>query len=228
MGDEMKNIIEKRLKNDSELFFVDEVVVTEECGCCISRRKSFFGLKKHGRELLHHVFDEIKVLNENLVVTRIGSCFALFNLSNNQWLCDFDYAYVKRHNDFLHLISTNGINCWFDISHMRFISGYDEINSKPNNQTDFFWARKGRFYDFIHRKTGDVVSPPGVIMAYDTETGIFGRCNHFKVSYFDNTGLEKPEELRRIVMNAGGYLELQNHKFNIQHFIDVNGIILNL
>jgi len=229
MSEEIKNILEERLKKDSAMFFVDTIVVNEECGYYISQRKALLGLKKSGQEILHHVYDEVRVINENLVVTRIDSCFALFNLSNNQWMCDFNYVKVKQHNDFLELISTNDIHYWFDISHLRFISrvGYDDINTKPNH-TEFLWAQKGHFFDYIHRKTGDIVSPPGVIMAYDTETGIFGRCNHFKVSYFDKTGLDNPEELRKIVMNAGGYLELQNHTFNIQHYIDVNGIILNL
>jgi len=85
MSEEIKNILEERLKKDSAMFFVDTIVVNEECGYYISQRKALLGLKKSGQEILHHVYDEVRVINENLVVTRIDSCFALFNLSNNQW-----------------------------------------------------------------------------------------------------------------------------------------------
>ena len=102
------------------------------------------------------------------------------------------------------------------------------INTKPN-QTEYIWAKKGEYFDCIERSSSKLICLQGsVIMVYDTNEGIFGRCGQYKVCYFDRYGVNQPIELRRIVMEAGGYLELQNHTFNIQHYIDVNGIILNL
>lgn len=93
---------------------------------------------------------------------------------------------------------------------------------------EYIWAKRGRFYDYIHRASGAVISLPGIIMAYDTQYGIFGLDEYNRVCKFNENGLGCHWDLRQSVKKQGGYLTLHNHTYNIEHIIDIYGNILNV
>lgn len=104
---------------------------------------------------------------------------------------------------------------------------FDEMSQTVQN-TQYRWIREGHFYHFIHRETGSYVRVTGLIMAYDTDEGMFGINENGRVVCIDSDGLTNAMNLRQAVMRAGGYLALCNHGYHIEHIIDVYGNILNI
>lgn len=104
---------------------------------------------------------------------------------------------------------------------------YDEM-SQTVQTTQYRWIREGRFYHFVHREDGYVVRAAGLVLAYDTDEGMFGVNENGRVVCINPDGSVNSAFLRQIVMRAGGHLSLCNHDYHIEHIIDVYGNILNM
>ena len=104
---------------------------------------------------------------------------------------------------------------------------YDEM-SQTVQTTQYRWIREGRFYHFVHREDGYVVRAAGLVLAYDTDEGMFGVNENGRVVCINPDGSVNPAILREMVICAGGHLSLCNHDYHIEHIIDVYGNILNV
>ncbi len=107
------------------------------------------------------------------------------------------------------------------------VAPYDDYN-RVAPHTEYIWVRRGQYYDYVHRTTATVVRLPAVVLAYDSDTGMFGREDNDVVTFYDKHGNADMEGLRRRVREAGGYLALDNYTLHIKHYIDIYGNILNL
>lgn len=229
-GEIIQEIINHRLKYDSEIFFVDTKIVSTEFNMAIIKKKQYYGVSLNSEIVIPPIYDEIAVLTHSTVAIKIKNRISLYDISRKRSITEFSYnsmehigSYWKFNNDF-------GTFLIFDTIREKLFNnkcGYDEYNLKCD-YTEYCWVRRGRFFDFFHRETGKSFSLPGIVMAYDTEVGMFGKNENGTISLFEESGIENVMRLRQIVSEAGGYLTLTNYTYNIQHIIDVYGNILNI
>lgn len=229
-GEIIQNIINNRIKYDSEIFFVDMNVVSTVFDVTIIKKKQYYGVSLNREIVLPPIYDQIVVLTHSTVAIKIKDRLALYNIHRNVSITDFSYKSMERIGSYWKFNNDSGLFLIFDTTREISFNNkgrYDEYNLRCDH-TEYCWVRRGRFFDFIHRETGKNISLPGVVMAYDTETGMFGKNENGTVSLFDESGIENVIRLRKIVCEAGGYLTLTNYTYNIQHVIDVYGNILNI
>lgn len=229
-GETIQNIISNRIRYDSEIFFVDTSVVSTVFDITIIRKKQYYGISLNGEIVLPPIYDEIVVLTHSTVAIKIKDRISLYNIHSNISISDFSFKSLECIGSYWKLNKDSGSFIIFDtIKDICFNNDgrYDEYNLRCNH-TEYYWAKRGRFFDFIHRETGKNFSLPGIVLAYDTEVGMFGMNENGTVSLFDESGLENVIRLRKIVYEAGGYLTLTNYTYNIQHIIDVYGNVLNI
>lgn len=222
-------ILKDRKKYDDEIFYRPLIAESEKDGISIVRRKKWRGVEKDGMLMLSPLYDEVSVLSDRLVILTVGNKQALYDTEINQLLSDFGHVTTETVEDYIVLATEDGRkDIWHipDCSNLICQGDYEEYNLKDPN-TEYVWCRRGKYYDYICRATGEIVGMAGVIMAYDTEYGIFGRVEGDKVVYVERGIGVKMCDLRKRVMEAGGYLRLCNHTYNLQHVIDVYGNILN-
>lgn len=229
-SDIIQNIIKKRSKHDSEIFFVDTQIVSTEFDVTIIKKKQYYGVSLNNEIVLPPIYDEIVVLTHSTVAITIRDRVSLYNIYRKISITDFSYKSMERIGSYWKLINDSGSFLIFDTTkEISFNNNgiYDEYNLRYYH-TEYCWARRGRYFDFIHRRTGKSFSLPGVVMAYDTDKGMFGKNENGTVSFFEESGIENVIKLRKLVCEAGGYLTLTNYTYNIQHIIDVYGNILNI
>lgn len=223
-------IISDRLAKDNDLFFVDTSIVDSKFDKEVIRKKDLYGVQYNGCILLQPIFENIEIVSRDIAIVQVLNRFAIYSLSNCQKLSDFEYPSIRVSNDMIVLSKANGRSSLFNLNTSEFIlqsCDYEEFNTKDNS-TEYLWASKNGFYDYIHRSTGRIVSLPGVTMAYDTKHGIYGRDIHNKICKFNEHGVADYVELRLTVQKAGGYLTLHNYTYNIEHVIDIYGNIINI
>lgn len=224
--------INNRLQKNEGLFFITPIMVTNKGEVDIIKRKKYLGIQTMGTIVLEPVYDYVELFSSQWAVVGICGRYALFNIYNKSFVSKFIYSHISIVNC-IALMQHYGypeINSLYDLTRERFIieeSYYEEYNLK-NTSTEYMWARKGKFYDFIQRKTGKIISLPGVEFAYDTLFGMLAVSGAERAACFNDMGLEDPGQLRKDVMGAGGYLVLNNYTYNVQHVIDIYGNILNL
>ena len=224
--------IENRLKRNENLFYVEPVTVSSTDGLSIIRRKKYFGIKKNNTILIEPMYDNIFLFSENWADVTIKGVHNLLNIAQGKFVSDFQYSSldISYHTCIMKSFEDSNINSVYDLKRDTFIienGTYEEYNLK-HASTEYLWARRGKFYDFIHRESGRIISLPGIEFAYDTSEGMIALSEKEKVCCFNESGLEDVQLLRRIVSDSGGYLVLHNFTYNIQHIIDIYGNILNL
>lgn len=227
---DINKIISERLAKDRDLFFVDIVVIESKFGKDIISKKKLQGVKCNNCILLHPIYENIELVSKDIAIVKLLDYFALFSLIDGQRLSEFEYCSVHVSNDMVVLHKGNGRCAIYNLNTSKFLyqtPDYDEFNLKDSS-TEYVWARRNAFFDYIHRESGKVISLPGVIMAYDTEHEMFGLDEHNKVFNFNEHGLEDFWQLRRIVLKEGGFLTLRNKTYKIEHIIDMYGNILNI
>lgn len=223
------SIINERKKRDTELFFVDASTVGYEYGYEYTRRKKYYGLSLQGATVIEPIYEKVHCLSKATVALWIYDKIAIYSLHSNEFISQFDYERISKEGSYWKLEKASNTISLYDIEKNRFFGdyGYSEYGIQQSN-SQYFWAKRGKFYDFIKRETGQVISLPGVIMAYDTQRGMFGKDEFGKISYFDESGIENVSKLREAVSEAGGYLTLTNLTFRVEDIIDVYGNILNI
>lgn len=223
-------IITNRLTKDNNMFFVDAICVMSKYGFDVIKRKKYYGIALNSKIILNPIFDHIEVLTNDIAIVKIKNLLALFSIKRNTLLTEFEFKTCQAENSMAILTNQSDRIILYDLSESRFLhrqGDYDEFNLK-NSSTEYLWAKRNRFYDYINRKTGRVISLPGIIMAYDTKTGIWGLDEYQRVSAFDEFGVEDLSMTRTIVKDNAGYLTLSNYTYNIEHIIDIYGNILNI
>lgn len=226
----VNRIIADRLAKDNELFFVNSSVIDSKYGKDIIRKKKFQGVKGNNGILIHPIYEDIEIVSSEIAIVKIMDTFAIFSLSEGQRLSEFEYSSVHISNDMIVLNKGNGRSAIYNLNTSKFLhqtGDYDEFNLKDSS-TEYVWARRNTFFDYIHRESGRVISLPGIIMAYDTQHDIYGLDEHNRVCKFNEDGVENHWELRQSVQSQGGYLVLRNYTYNIEHIIDIYGNILNI
>lgn len=226
----VERIIGERLAKDNELFFVDPSVIDSKFGKAIIRKKKFQGVKGDDGIIIHPIYENIDIISKDIAIVRLLDTFAIFSLSKGERLSEFEYSSVHISNDMIVLNKGIGRSAIYNLNTSKFLhqSGdYDEYNLKDVS-TEYVWARRNDFFDYIHRASGRVISLPGIIMAYDTQYDIFGLDEHNRVCKFNENGVETHWGLRQSVQMQGGYLTLHNYTYNIEHIIDIYGNILNI
>lgn len=230
-GDKIiQNIIKKRYKYDSELFFVDTHIVSAELDVNVIKKKQLYGIELNSEIILPPIFDEIILLTHSIAAIKIEDRISLYDIRENMPITGFSYKSMQCIGSYWKLYEDSRKFILFDTIKDKIFKSdgrYDEYNLRCEH-TEYFWARRGTYFDYIHRGTGKCISLPGIIMAYDTETRMFGKNENGTISLFDDTGIENAVELRKIVCEAGGHFTLTNYTYNIQHIIDVYGNILNI
>lgn len=229
-GEIIQDIINHRLKYDSEIFFVDTKVVSTEFNMTIIKKKQYYGVSLNSEIVIPPIYDEIVVLTHSTVAIKIKNRISLYNIYRKKTITDFSYNSMEHIGSYWKLNNDSGPFLIFDTIREKLFKnkgGYDEYNLRCDH-TEYCWVRRGRFFDFIHRGTGESFSLPGIVMAYDTEAGMFGKNENGTISLFEESGIENVIRLRQMVCEAGGYLTLTNYTYNIQHVIDVYGNILNI
>lgn len=226
----VNRVIAERLAKDNELFFVDSFVIDSKYGKNIIRKKKFQGVKGDIGILIPPIYENIEIVSKDIAIVKLLDAFALFSLSESQRLSEFEYSSIHISNNLIVLNKEAGRSSIFNLNTSKFLyraGDYDEFNLKDAS-TEYIWARRNTFFDYIHRESGRVISLPGIIMAYDTQHDIFGLDEHNRVCKFNENGVEDPWELRQSVQIQGGYLALRNYTYNIEHIIDIYGNILNI
>ncbi len=218
----------RRTKENEDLFFVKAVPVTQAGNYTIVRRRRLSGLTDSaGTEILIPIYDGIEFLDDGMAFVTVGTEGALFRLPSGKRLTEFRYSKAGYENGLLVLFSSDGTRSYFNPDNDCCIcSGYDRVSSRPN-ALGFRWAMRGRCFDYISDNGGRKVSLPTVTMAYDCDEGLFGLGEFGTVKCFTDDGTEDFLKLRRIVIENGGHLSLQNIDLAIEHIIDVYGNILN-
>lgn len=230
INDKIKTIVEKRRKKDSELFFIDTIVVSSEFSIEKIKRKNFFGISFKGEVILQPIFDAIDIITDSLVAAKINNRFSFYNICSRTSVTEYHYTHYDCIGNYFRLYKPIGIYDIFDVSNGRMLNNrgnYEEYNLKYDN-TEYCWVKRGDFFDYIKRQSGEVICLPGVTMAYDTEFGMFGKNKFETVKFFEETGVENKFKLRELVSKAGGYLTLKNYTYNIEDVIDVYGNIINI
>ena len=221
--------IKIREQKDDNLFYVNTIIVHSQDGFDIIKKKKFYGVSANGDIILQPIFDEIIILTSSTISAKICDYIALYSSDKKAWITHFKYTLIDKIETYYRLFVDAKSFVLFDTLSNKVlpnINSYDEFNLKQRN-TEYCWARKGRFYDFIHRQSWKCISIPAMVMAYDTDCGMFGMDENGTVSLYDKTGRKNNFELRKIVLKEGGYLALFNYTYNIEHVIDVYGNILN-
>lgn len=224
----IEETLARRTKENEDMFFVKAVPVTQAGNYTVIRRRKLFGLTDStGTEVLIPIYDSIKVFDNDMALVAVGTDGALFRLPSGKRLTEFRYSKAGYENGLLVLFSSDGTRSYFNPDNGCSIgSGYDRVSSYPN-ALGFRWAMRGRCFDYVSDNGGHKVSLPTVTMAYDCDEGLFGLGGFGTVKCFANDGTEDFLKLRRIVIENGGHLSLQNKDLAIEHIIDVYGNILN-
>jgi hypothetical protein len=222
-------IIDDRRRRDSELFFIDVCSIGREFGYDYTRKKKYHGLSLNGDVVVIPIFDEVLCLSKSVVALKVENKIAIYNLENKEFISQFDYVRIERENSYWKLISASKEVALFDsLRNLFWVNlGYTEYGIRQDN-SQYIWAKRGKFFDYIKRDSGQIISLPGIVMAYDSQYGMFGKDEFGKISYFEESGVENSFKLREIVNEAGGYLTLNNFTYKIEDIIDVYGNILNI
>ena len=226
--EDIRKIYNKRIEKDKSLFFIDKICVSEHGLYKRVKRKKLFGIDMDNEEIIPPVFDDVTIYSESVVLAVINNIAALFNLKERKFVSEIYYDRVEFENDYLILNNGSDDMGIYDTRSTSFLykKGYELANVKDRS-TEYIWVKRGRFYDFIRRKDGLLLSMAGLIMAYDTEEGLYGMDENHKVSCFDEYGVEDIVKFRSKVISSGGYLRLQNRTFNIEDIVDIYGNKLN-
>lgn len=230
IDNEIKNLIEERINKDKNQFFVEACSVRNAYGMDVIQRKKYYGISMNGNIILPPVYEEVIPLSSNVVVLKIKDRYALFQMDEAGYLSQFEFSSLVMEDGYCKLYKDTDNITLYDCNNNTLIigkRGYSEYGLRQN-KSQYFWAKRGKFFDFIHRESGRVISMPGLIMAYDTLEGMIGLDEYDRVSCYDEYGVEDKDVLRELVINAGGYLTLYNYSYNIEHVIDVYGNILNI
>ncbi len=227
----VEEIIAERRNVDNELFFVNLVYVSSQYGYDIVRRKKWYGVREGNNIVVSPLYDEVQLYPNGLVVLKIEGVCACHDIKSNQPVLGFEYLRIDYTDGFLKLyhqsLQRYGI---FELANNRMLAEcdrYEDYNLKDNS-TEFLWAKRGKYYDYIERKTGRIFGLPTITMAYDTPTGMFGKDERDVVSVYSVAGFADRERLREIVQQEKGYLSLNNYTYHLTHIIDINGNVLNI
>lgn len=223
------SVINERKRRDADLFFVDVRTIGHEYGYEYTKRKKYYGLSFNGVVVIEPIYDMVLCLSVESVALSLHGRIAIYSIKNREFISQFDYMDISKEGFYWKLNKTSHSISLYDAERDKFLGdyGYSDYGLQLSN-SKYFWAKRGKFYDYIKRETGQIISLPGVIMAYDTQYGIFGKDELGKISYFEESGIENVSKLRKIVSEAGGYLTLTNLSFRVEDIIDVYGNILNI
>lgn len=223
------SVINERKRRDADLFFVDVRTIGHEYGYEYIKRKKYYGLRFNGVIVIEPIYDKVLCLSTETAALNLHDKIAVYNIKNREFISQFDYIDISKEGIYWKLKKTSHSISLYDTEGDNFLGdyGYSDYGIQLSN-SQYFWAKRGKFYDYIKRETGQIISLPGVIMAYDTQYGMFGKDEFGKISYFDESGIENVSKLRKIVSDAGGYLTLTNLTFRVEDIIDVYGNILNI
>lgn len=230
ISNQILKIVEQRISKDSELFFIDTDICCSQFGLNIIKRKNLFGVSLNGEIIIPTIYDEIILLTSSVIAIKINNRYSLYDINKREYITAYDYISLEPIESIWKITNTHGKSIILSTADSAiYLNGncYEEFNLKQN-YTEYVWARKGSFFDYINRKTWKHISLPCVVMAYDTKCGMFGKDTSNKVLYFNESGVEDENMLRKQVIGAGGYLKLTNYTYNLEDIIDVYGNILNV
>lgn len=222
-------LITTRIACDDSIFFTDLHPVSTVHGVDIVRRKKLFGIMQSGQTRLRPIFDTVEVASADVALVKLKDYYALYSIADGSSISDFEYVDYEIRNGLIQLQKHNGRSELFELDGCRYIhrgEGFDKFNILVSS-TEYLWAHRNGSYSFIHRRSGRVVSPPAVILPYDTAVGIWGLDEHNRIAAFDDNGSINESILRKCVLKNGGYLTLSNYTEKIEHTIDIYGNILN-
>lgn len=229
-NDQFVRTIAERTKADDELFFVEPVIVSSDFGYNMVRRHRQYGLMAGDQFVLPAVFDELSVVSAELAMLKVNGLYACYSLADGAYVSGFEYVSFERCGGFVKLFAADLHFCLYELAQRRFISRsglYDDFNLADGG-TEFIWAKSGKYFDFIRRADCEVIRLPSVTMAYDMAKGMVAQNEYGEVSVYNLNGVEDHIMLRKLVIEAGGYLALNNHTYHIRHIIDINGNIVNI
>lgn len=223
------SVINERKRRNADLFFIDVCTTGRDQGYEYTKRKKHYGLSHQGVSVIEPIYDKVQCLSKETAVLWIYDDIAVYNIKDREFISQFDYVDISKDGIYWKLRKASNIISLYDSERNQFLGdyGYSDYGIKQTN-SQYFWAKRGRFFDFIKRETGQVISLPGVIMAYDTQYGMFGKDESGKISYFEESGRENVSKLRKLVSESGGHLSLTNLTFKVEDIIDVYGNILNI
>ena len=95
-SDIIQNIIKKRSKHDSEIFFVDTQIVSTEFDVTIIKKKQYYGVSLNNEIVLPPIYDEIVVLTHSTVAITIRDRVSLYNIYRKISITDFSYKSMER------------------------------------------------------------------------------------------------------------------------------------
>lgn len=221
-------LIESRLAINDELFYLQLQIVSECNGYYVTKRKRWFGIKDDIKEVVPPVFDEVRVCNSHVFLLFIRDAYVVYDNNLKELISDNVFSDCEALGRYLVLKSMDNTISLYDTELGIFVfnGGFDEVNPTCFS-SEYFWIRKGKFYSFVHRGTGRVVSLVGCVLPYDTETGMAGLLENGRVAFFDSEGNVSMEKLRTEAMAMNGYCSLYNNAYKKHHIIDIYGNILN-
>lgn len=214
---------------DDGLFYVALQTVCQAGRYAVVKRNKYKGLTYEERLLLSPIYDDISVLDNRIAVVLVEGLKAVYLLAEHRLITDFDYSEIALADNDAYLLLTTPSNKLgvLDVKRQSWaaLPAYDEISN--NLSSEYVWVRNGPFYHFVNFHTGNYYGMPGLIMAYDTLSGMFGMNDSHKVSCYRENGIADTESFRNAVIQHGGHLVLQNTRRRIEHIVDIYGNILN-
>lgn len=225
--------IEERMKwLDSHFFIMPKTVLCQN-NLIIIRRKEFLGLNSENNQvILPTIFDDIKFVDSTLVCVCVNEKFGFYDVHLSRWIIDsFCDSYIL--NDYYRTVEIihNGKHGLINLDEQpRLLISpcYDDISINFN--CNYIWVEKNGLDHYVKRSTGELLSMPGALDAYDTdliENVMFIKKNKDLVVCVDEKGVLAMVSFRRIMKNNKGRLKLFNSKKHSFVVIDIYGRILN-
>lgn len=227
----MVNIKDREKWLDSHFFIKTEIVKSLN-GMNIERRKYFVGLSsENGEVILPTFFDDLIFVDPNMLCAYINERYGFYNVLTNKWIIEPSCeSYLM--NDFYKSIEIiqNGKHGLIDIDDQCLLINpcYEKVSA--NSKCNYIWVEQNGLYHYIKRSTGEKLSMPGAIDAFDTnfeEEVVFIKKRNGMVECMNEKGYLAIAEFRHIMKRHAGRLKLYNSQKHNFVIIDIYGRILN-
>lgn len=221
-------IINTRIEDNDEYFFVDYEVVRQCGNIDIIRRRDWLGICIHNdikNILLDTIADDI-VASGLLAAIKIGGQWALFDLSRCSFLFPPEYDALQLNgNERTVTLLLNGKQGLYSLQEKRVVipTLFDDCTN--NDHSDYLWVRSGSVYQYVRKSDGSVIDLGDADMAYDTDDAMLVKHGD-RVICLNAEGYEDELSLRSLVMRGNGRLKIVNSKLHFYNIIDIYGYIL--
>lgn len=213
-------------------FFIKPIVIKSLNDIDIEKRKNFVGLSSKSKGfILPTIYDDIIPVNSNIVCVYICDKLGFYGVNLCKWIIEpvCDNLAINDFYNSIEIIQDNKHGL-IDIDNQRLLIAPYYDNVSINSKCNYVWVEQNGLYHYIKRSTGEMLTMPGAVDAYDTDVGedvMFIKKNNGTVECVDEKGNIAIIAFRHIMKKNHGRLKLYNSKKHSFVVIDTYGRILN-